>query len=201
MATAFSKLDLPEPSAAAVRRVVGLALADAIVRLHPQGETATLEALACHYVEAFGLLRKKGETREWLYPGVLDTLTGIEAAGWLLGMATGKSHRGALATLSAHGLSERFATIQTADRAAGKPSPDMIDRALAETGACRTRTVMIGDTTYDIEMARNAGVVAVGVDWGYHPRSELLAAGAAAVVDDCAILPELIEDLVAATAA
>lgn len=201
MSMAFSALDLPKPSACAVRRVVGLALADAIARLHPCGETATLEALADHYVAAFGVLRKNGETREWLYAGVLQALADLEAAGWLLGVATGKSHRGALATLSAHGLTERFVTIQTADRAAGKPAPEMIHRALAETGARAGRTVMVGDTTYDIEMARRAGVVAIGVDWGYHDRSELLAAGAAAVIDDCAVLPDLIEAMVATAAA
>lgn len=201
MGTAFASLGLPEPSAAAVKRVVGLALADAIALLHPGGAVATQAALADGYVEAFGALRRTGETREWLYPGVLDGLAAIVESGWLLGMATGKSRRGALATLSSHGLVESFATVQTADRAAGKPSPDMIHRALAETGVSAERAVMIGDTTYDMEMAHNAGVVAIGVDWGYHHPTELLAAGAAVIVDDFAILPDLIEDMVETAAA
>ncbi len=201
MASAFAALGLPEPSAAAVKRVVGLALADAIELLYPDGAVATRAALAHRYVEAFSVLRQKGETREWLYPGVLEGLGAIVGSGWLLGMATGKSRRGALATLSSHGLCESFATIQTADRAAGKPAPDMIHQALAETGVSARRAVMIGDTTYDMEMARNAGVVAIGVDWGYHHRSELLTAGAAVIVDDFAILPDVIEDMVKTAAA
>lgn len=201
MASAFSALGLPEPSASAVKRVVGLALADAIAVLHPGGAAEANDALAHGYVEAFGVLRKNGQTREWLYPGVVEGLDSIEAAGWLLGLATGKSRRGALATLSSQGLSERFVTVQTADLAPGKPAPDMIHRALAETGVATGRSVMIGDTTYDMEMARNAGVVAIGVDWGYHHPAELLAAGAAAVVDDFAILPALIENMVETAAA
>jgi phosphoglycolate phosphatase len=201
MASAFAAEGLPGPSAAAVKRVVGLALADAIALLHP-GATARLHtALAQHYVAAFGALRHAGRTQEWLYPGVLQGLQAIEEAGWLLGMATGKSYRGALATLSAHGLQDRFATIQTADRAAGKPAPDMIQQALADTGVQASRAIMIGDTTYDIEMARNAGVVAMGVDWGYHDGAELLAAGAAVVVHDFAALQELIEYMLETTTA
>lgn len=201
MSAAFAAVGLAEPPAAAVKRVVGLALADAIARLHPGGNAAVQAALARGYVDAFGILRKNDDTREWLYPGVLDGLRSIEEAGWLLGMATGKSRRGALATLSSHGLSERFATIQTADRAPGKPAPDMVHRALAETGVCASRAVMIGDTTYDMEMACNAGVFAIGVDWGYHHRAELLAAGAAVVIDEFAVLPVVIEDMVETAAA
>lgn len=201
MASAFAGLGLPEPSGPAVRRVVGLALADAIRLLHPGAAAETYVALADGYVAAFGALRRAGETQEWLFPGVLEGLRAIEEAGWLLGMATGKSQRGALATLSAHDLDQRFVTLQTADRAPGKPAPDMILRALAETGVSARRAVMIGDTTYDMQMAKNAGVVAIGVDWGYHHPAELLAAGAAAVVRDFTALPALLDDVVASAAA
>lgn len=197
MAAAFAGQGLPAPTLAAVKRVVGLALADAIRLLHPGAPPATYGALADGYVAAFGALRQAGETREWLFPGVIEGLRAIEEAGWLLGMATGKSQRGALATLAAHDLHRRFVTLQTADRAPGKPAPDMILRALAETGVARQRAVMVGDTTYDMQMAKNAGIVAIGVDWGYHHRDELLAAGAIAVIEDFAALPALVEDVVA----
>jgi len=201
MATAFAGQGLPAPSGAAVKRVVGLALADAIRLLHPGAAAETYGGLAQGYVAAFGELRRAGETREWLFPGVVEALLAIEEAGWLLGMATGKSHRGLLATLSAHDLADRFVTLQTADRAPGKPAPDMILQALAETGVAAGRAVMIGDTTYDVQMAKNAGVVAVGVDWGYHHRDELLAAGAVVVIEDFAALPALLDDVVASAAA
>lgn len=201
MAQAFAGHGLPAPPGAAVKRVVGLALADAIRLLHPGAAAETYAALAHGYVSAFGELRRAGATQEWLFPGVVEALGAMEAAGWLLGMATGKSERGALATLSAHDLDHRFVTLQTADRAPGKPAPDMILRALAETGVAAAHAVMVGDTTYDVQMAKNAGVVAVGVDWGYHHRNELLAAGAVAVVEDFAVLPALLDDVVASAVA
>lgn len=201
MGAAFSAAGLPRPAAAAIRRVVGLALGDAIALLHPGAAAATYAALSRHYVAAFGELRRSGQAREPLFPGVAAGLDAIEAAGWLLGIATGKSRRGALATLASHDLHERFVTVQTADIAAGKPDPDMIRRALAETGAAGERAVMIGDTTFDIQMARNAGIVAIGVAWGYHDRCELVAAGAAAIVEDFAALPATIEDVMARAAA
>lgn len=201
MARAFAAQGLPAPAGAAVKRVVGLALVDAIRLLHPGAATATYADLADGYVEAFGELRRAGETKEWLFPGVVEALAAIEAAGWLLGMATGKSRRGAKATLHAHDLADRFVTLQTADRAPGKPAPDMILRALAETGVAAGRAVMVGDTTYDMQMAKNAGVVAIGVDWGYHHRDELLAAGAAAVIESFAALPALLDDVLAGAAA
>jgi phosphoglycolate phosphatase len=200
MAQAFSGQGLPAPTAAAVKRVVGLALVDAIRLLHPGAPAEAYGALADGYVAAFAALRRGGATREWLFPGVMEGLRDIEEAGWLLGMATGKSQRGALATLAAHDLHRRFVTLQTADRAPGKPAPDMILRALAETGVAPRRAVMVGDTTYDMQMAKNAGIVAVGVDWGYHHRDELLAAGAIAVIEDFAALPALVDDVVASAA-
>ncbi|WP_338128664.1 HAD-IA family hydrolase [Azospirillum brasilense] len=84
--------------------------------------------------------------------------------------------------LAHHGLTERFVTLQTSDIGPGKPHPDMVYRALAETGVEAARTVVIGDTTYDIQMARNARVASVGVSWGYHAVAELEAAGADRIV-------------------
>ncbi len=131
--------------------------------------------------------------REPLYPGVLEALEALEAAGWLMGVATGKSHRGLIATLTGHGLHERFVTLQTADCAASKPDPDMMLRAMDAVGAVPGATVMVGDTTYDMEMARNAGTSAVGVAWGYHDEKHLWAAGAHAVISDFAHLSEAVE--------
>ncbi len=201
MGSAFIAAGLPPPAGGAIRRVVGLALGDAIALLHPGAAAETCAALSRHYVTAFGDLRRAGQAREPLFPGVAEGLEAIEDAGWLLGIATGKSRRGALATLASHDLHERFVTVQTADVAAGKPAPEMIHRALAETGAACDRAVMIGDTTFDIQMARNAGIVAIGVAWGYHDRAELVAAGAAAIVEEFAALPATIEDLMARAAA
>ena len=110
-------------------------------------------------------------------------------------MATGKSDRGLAQCLDRHGLTGHFLSLQTADRHPSKPDPSMIEACLAAAGADRAATVMIGDTAYDMAMAINAGVCAIGVDWGYHPRDELFAAGAQAVAGSVGELRLLLKAL------
>jgi phosphoglycolate phosphatase len=182
MHTAFGSQGFDLPSPRAVRRVVGLPLADAIAVLIPGVESHAHERLREGYRQAYSGSRVRGEIDDPLFPGLYEALDDLEKGGWLLGIATGKSHAGLVGTLQSHGLQDRFSTLQTADRGAGKPNPDMLLQAMAETGVDKTQTVMIGDTTFDIEMARNAGTLAIGVAWGYHEAEELTAAGAHAVV-------------------
>jgi len=192
MADAFAAHGLPAPLDPAVRRVVGLSLETAMAVLVPQAEAALHLRLAESYKDAFFELRKRPDHSEPLYPGAVAAIEALEAAGFLLGVATGKSQRGLRAVLERHGLLHRFVTLQTADTAAGKPHPEMLHRAMAETGADRMDTVMIGDTSYDIQMAANAKVTGIGVGWGYHPPSELAACGAQAIAADFAGLPALV---------
>jgi phosphoglycolate phosphatase len=172
MNAGFDTLGLPRADRNAIRRVVGLPLLTAIQQL-----------LRAGYGQAWHKLRETDGLDEPLYPGLMPTLDRLEQDGWLLGVATGKSRRGLDGTLETHAILERFVTLQTADRARGKPHPEMLLNAMAETGAAPAETVMIGDTTFDIEMARNAGVIAIGVSWGYHEVEELQLAGAAKVID------------------
>ncbi len=185
--------DKPRPEA--VRRMVGLPLLEAFARLLPSTPPETLENLKRCYSSAFFAMRQRGELHEPLYPGVEAGLSFFERAGWLLGIATGKSRRGLLATLGGHGLLERFTTLQTADLSRGKPDPEMLHRAMAETGAGKGETVMIGDTTYDMEMAKNAGTYALGVSWGYHDTGELYEAGAHKVIDSFEDLPDAVPEM------
>lgn len=182
MTTAWGEHGLGVPDPMAVRRIVGLSLVEAVAALLP-GRTDTFHvAVAESYKAAFSASRQRGEVDEPLFPGILETLDALEGAGVLLGVATGKSRRGLDAVLKGHGLTGRFVTLQTADSGPGKPHPHMVHRALADTGAVEAGTVMIGDTTYDIQMARSARVASVGVSWGYHPVAELTAAGANRIV-------------------
>lgn len=185
------------PTAASVRRVVGLPLVESIARLHPGGTGADHAALADCYKQAFVALRRGGPEEEPLFPGVRETVERLSRAGILLGIATGKGRRGLSVTLSRHDLMEFFVTRQTADDAPGKPHPGMLLQAMAETGAGPEETVMVGDTTFDMMMARNAGVPAVGAAWGYHEPEELHEAGAGAIIQSCAdllsVLPEVME--------
>ncbi|MDG3441884.1 HAD-IA family hydrolase [Nitrospirillum amazonense] len=199
MAAGFASQGLTPPTDEAVRRQVGLSLEVAVLGLLPEGVGAgAVAGIVAAYKDAFFANRAKGIAEEPLYPGLVAALDALEAAGFLLGIATGKSHRGLVATLNHHGLGGRFITLQTADRAQGKPSPDMALRAMAEAGAGPATTVVIGDTSYDMQMARNAGTAALGVAWGYHAPQSLLAAGAARVCHDYAEVPAAVAALVVA---
>jgi len=107
----------------------------------------------------------------------------LEADGWLLGVATGKSERGLRHCLASHGLDGRFVTLQTADRNPSKPHPAMALAAMAETGAEPSRTIFVGDTGWDMGCARNAGAGGIGAGWGYHDFAELIEAGAHSVAN------------------
>lgn len=182
MESAFARAGLISPDRLAIRRVVGLSLVPAMQMLVPDGHESLHVQLAEDYKAVFHEMRGKGLVDEPLFEGIADTLDALEADGWILGVATGKSDRGLDIVLRHHGLRQRFMTLQTADRHPSKPHPSMALEAMAEAGALPETTVMIGDTSFDMAMGRAAGARALGVDWGYHDTSELLAAGAYRVV-------------------
>lgn len=160
------------------QKVIGLSLTEAMAQLVPHGDH---RALAETYKNAFVELRQKGEAEEHLYAGVEAMLDAFEADGWLLGMATGKSDRGLQHLIEQHGWEGRFVSRHTADRHPSKPDPSMVLANLTDAGAEATNAVMIGDTGFDMAMAVNAGVSAIGVDWGYHDDDELTLSGASVI--------------------
>lgn len=181
MEAAFAHAGLPAPDRGAVRRIVGLSLPQAVRALAPDAGPERQMAAVEAYKAAFRTARDAGALEEPLYDGLADLLERLRASGWQLGVATGKSDRGLAACLAGHGIEHLFCSLQTADRHASKPDPAMLEAALAEAGAQPHEAVMIGDTSFDMAMARAAGVRAIGVAWGYHGDDELLAAGAEAV--------------------
>ncbi|WP_374379025.1 HAD-IA family hydrolase [Dongia sp.] len=185
--------DLPSPEA--IRRQVGLTLEIAIARILPAESEAVVNDLAEGYRVIVRELRSKRELSEPLFGGIREAILALDHPEIFLGVATGKNLVGLEHTLTHHGLRDRFHTLQTADRAISKPHPDMIHRAMAETGCDLAETVMIGDTSFDIEMARAAGATAIGVDWGYHPAEELTQAGAHAVLSHPAELIPCLQSL------
>lgn len=190
MSEAFAGERLAAPEAALVKRVVGLTLEMAVARLlPPDSESALAARLACRYRQAFFRLRQDPAYHEPLYPGAAETLLVLDRPPARLGIATGKSRRGLMAVLERHALASHFVTLQTADDNPSKPDPTMVRRAMADAGVEAAETAVIGDTVYDMEMARSAGAVALGVAWGYHDPAELLAAGAAAIVPRFETLP------------
>lgn len=192
MEAAFATAGLPAPPRSEVRRIVGLSLPVAIGRLAPHADEGRIAHAVEAYKAAFFAARQEGRVHEPLFNGVADLLGTLHRAGWRLGVATGKSERGLKTVLATHGLTDLFCTLQTADRHPSKPHPAMLEAALAEALARPEHAVMIGDTAYDIEMAKSAGVRAIGVAWGYHAPEELLDAGAEAVAGNAAQLGELL---------
>ncbi len=179
---------LPSPEPAAVRAIIGLSLANAMERLSA-GEDHPIDELVIGYKQAFTAMRAAGTWKAPLYPGARDALESLQRRDdCVIGVATGKSRRGVAAMIETHALDGVFATIQTADTAPSKPHPGMVLEAMRETGIGPENTVVIGDTVFDMAMARNAQASAIGVSWGYHPVADLHEAGAVSVIDDFAAL-------------
>lgn len=192
MERAFAAAGLPQPDRHSVRRMVGLSLPYALRELAPEADEEQRARAVEAYKEGYRALRLSGALQEPLYDGIAELIGRLAAAGWLLGVATGKSDRGLHACLETHGIKQHFVTLQTADRHPSKPHPAMLEAALFEAGVSPADAVMIGDTSFDMEMACAARVRAIGVDWGYHEPHELLDAGASAVAGTMAQLEEMI---------
>lgn len=193
MHSSFQRMGLADPDPHAVRRVVGLSLVEAMQALLPDAEADLHRRLAEDYKLAFQRLRADSLLDpEPLFDGIADLLGELEAGGWLLAVATGKSDRGLKLCLEHHGIEQRFISLQTADRHPSKPHPSMLLKCLEDAGAQASEACIIGDTVFDISMGVNANVRAIGVDWGYHDGVELLEAGAVGVARDSAHLKDLL---------
>ncbi|PZN99438.1 MAG: HAD family hydrolase [Hyphomicrobiales bacterium] len=188
----FARHGLIHPGREAGLGIVGLTLDVALKRL--AGLDQPDDALTETYRQVFGAMRRQAETDasldEPLFPGVAETLALlVSRPGLKLGIATGKSRRGAEYIIERHGWQDLFSIVQTADDAPSKPHPGMILRAMAETGVAPERTAMVGDSSFDIEMAVAAGVVPVAVSWGFQPVASLVGLGARHVLDSFTDLP------------
>nr|WP_247710820.1 HAD-IA family hydrolase [Qipengyuania aestuarii] len=192
MDEAFAAARLPSPDRNEVRRMVGLSLPQALRQLAPGATDDQRDIALDAYKSGYRDRRFKGTLEEPLYDGMAELIDRLVDAGWLLAVATGKSDRGLHSCLDMHGIKHHFISLQTADRHPSKPHPSMIEQALAEADVASDCAVMIGDTTFDIEMARAAGVRAIGVAWGYHEPSELLEAGAQGVAGTMQELEDMI---------
>lgn len=182
MTAAFRAEGLPPPSAAMVREIVGLPLDHAIHRLAPQVRGLQLERVGQAYRDAYFEAKDADGTAEPLMPGARPALDALEADGWLLAVVTGKGRRGLHEVLEAHGLIRRFAVLKSADDGPGKPDPTLLLDAVREAGSSTGRAVMVGDTVFDMGMARRARVAGIAVTWGYHELTLLETERPAAVI-------------------
>lgn len=185
----------PPPPAATIA-IVGLSLEVAIARLQPDLGNAALARMVRGYKDAYISLRNAATVIETspLYPQARETLQILQGQpDTILAVATGKSRRGLDKLLQGHGLSKLFISQQVSDHHPSKPHPAMIHAALSETGVDARRAVMVGDTTFDMDMARAAGVKTIGVTWGYHAADTL---NADMLIDSFAALPAALDQLV-----
>lgn len=182
MDMAFAALDLPPPGYEATRRIVGLSLEPAIATLAPDLARERWPLLAEAYKQAFLKDRAEG-LFEPLYPGARELVLKLKAEGWLLGVATGKARRGVEHFLETHDMRGLFDCAFCADDGPGKPDPHMLRLNMSATASEPGRTIMIGDTSFDMAMAVAADAYAQGVSWGFHTEAEVRAGGARHVAD------------------
>ena len=185
-------LDVPPPSLS--RKVIGLSLVESMAALMPDLPVERHIELAEDYKLAFQKLRAAGAVEEPLFEGVPDLLDTLEDDGWLLAVATGKSDRGLKHCLELHGIHARFVSLQTADRHPSKPHPSMVEKAIDDAGGSASSTIVVGDTSFDMAMAANAGATGIGAAWGYHEAEDLLDAGAVAVAHQPGEVLDLIRE-------
>lgn len=173
-------LGLPVPDDARASHVIGLGLRDALSYAIPGLPEEQYGRVTEHYRRHF-LAR---DPQIPLFSGTESMLAGLRDRGHTLAVATGKSRAGLMRAMESTGLGKFFAASRCADQCAPKPAPDMLHELIDELDASASETLMIGDTVHDLKMAANAGVDALAVSYGAHPRSELVALGPLACVDN-----------------
>lgn len=193
MTAGLAAAGLPDLPRKRVLSIVGLSLPTAVATLLPTADAPTREIVVNAYRSAYHTSRLATESP--LFPGARDCLDRLAARDdILLGIATGKSRRGLNAVLTAHDLAGLFATVHCADDHPSKPAPGMVLACLRDAGVDARDAIMVGDTTFDIDMAVSAGVAALGVSWGHHAPDMLTASGARRIAVDFTDLTTLIEE-------
>jgi phosphoglycolate phosphatase len=180
MQAAAVDVGIPDPGAGAIRDIIGLGLNEAMQVLFPEQAPVRRAELVERYRRHFLELDATGMP---LFPGVTQGLTQLVQQGYLLAIATGKARRGLDRVLDDTGMRHLFASSRCADEAFSKPHPQMLEDILDQTGVDAGRALMVGDTVYDMEMARSAKVAGLAVSYGVHARERLLDCGALACLD------------------
>lgn len=181
MQTAIGDLELEPRSRDQVKNIIGLGLKEAVAALYPQQLPSAHDALADQYRLHF--LGQETESSE-LFEGALDVLESLSAQGYFLAVATGKGRRGLNKVLTELNVAHLFHVTRCADETRSKPHPQMLLEILDFVGLDPGQAIMVGDTEYDMELARNAGVAPVAVSYGVHERERLLSHQPLACLDD-----------------
>jgi phosphoglycolate phosphatase len=170
MSCAIADLQLEPRSADQCRDIIGLGLHEAINALFPDRSDAFVARFVERYRHHWFAISHTSE----LFPGARETLQVLQEAGFLLAVATGKGRQGLDRVLSHTGLGGVFAATRCSDETQSKPHPRMLEEILQQLGIQAQQALMVGDTEYDMAMARQAGVYPVAVSYGVHERQRLL---------------------------
>lgn len=192
MQLAAHDLGLVVPTSSEVRVIIGLGLPEAILKLFPLHDRETRDRIRQAYARHF--VAEAGGRSE-LFPGAMDLLHDLRARGYLLAVATGKSRLGLDRVLNQVGLIDFFDTTRCADETASKPDPRMLNEILVSLSAFPGESVMIGDTSFDLEMAARIGMPSVGVAHGVHDTTVLQRHRPLAIVPDIPGLAQYLASL------
>ncbi|GAB3314239.1 HAD family hydrolase [Haliea atlantica] len=192
MQAAARECALPIPSEAAVRHIVGLGLPQAVAVLYPEHGERDREALAAAYSACY-VAADPGPAR--LYAGALELLEALRGSGCELAIATGKTRRGLDRVLAGLGMQGYFESTRCADETASKPDPRMLSEILRERRRPREQALMVGDSIYDLDMARRLGMASVGISHGVHDHAALGAHHPVAIVDRLSELEAVVAGL------
>lgn len=194
MARTFAEYGYREPAPVETRSIIGLTLNLAIAKLRQVEVNAEIEAMTARYKEIFHEIYSAPGFTQSLFPGMGAVVDKLAAQpGAVLGVVTGKSRRGMDMFFATHGRKSCFGPIRTADDCPSKPHPAMVSECCAEAGIAPEHTLVIGDSVFDMQMAKSAGARAIGVAWGYNAVDDLVAAGADAIAENAAHLMNLLE--------
>lgn len=172
MQVAAQRAGRPERDEEAIRGIIGLGLPEAILTLYPDMAESEVIAFRQHYADVYIALDEQPSP---LFAGVADTLEAFRADGYRMAVATGKARRGLNRVLKAHGWERFFDITRAADETASKPDPLMLNQILAHCEMSPRQALMVGDASFDLLMARNAGIDSVAVSYGAQPVERLLA--------------------------
>ena len=180
MVRTFVHHNMPEPDYSATKSIIGLTLDTAIARIMGQDHVdEKVAAMTRHYKEAYGTVHALEAFQEPVFDGIHDVLDALAARNdVLVGAVTGKSRRGLNLIVDTHGFHDLFFVSRTADDCPSKPHPAMVLECCRDAGIDAKETIVVGDSIYDIEMAKAAGAFAIGVSWGYGTVEALRNAGA-----------------------
>ena len=191
MQAAATDMAIDVPDRESVRNIIGLGLSEAITALFPEQEKAFIGQMVERYRYHF---LEKSETKSELFPGAGEVVRQLSDQGYLLAVATGKGRRGLDKVLNETGLGDYFLATRCADETFSKPHPEMLHQVMDELGAMPEETLMIGDTEYDLQMARNAKTHSLAVSYGVHSVERLMQHGPLGCVDRITDLISWLDD-------